>query len=182
MLLEHVKGISVDTELEAEYAKLEEQVSNMLDHISILTESPMGDMGDRMQGGDQRMGMGNMPPPPGEVDPSSNADGAGDGSEANMDEVMSGMETVIKQMSAAKRGLGMINTMSDSPYRTKNRSRIMSNMNKIRANLQRIEKLLGGDIQENIDHVRANQAIKAQNKRGLKNPFGLKKKKKPIKK
>ncbi len=73
-----------------------------------------------------------LPPRPGQAEPSS--------SEEN--DVLVAMDRVIRQMEAAKRALGLSNRLGDGPSRTKNRSRILGNMNKIRANLRRIEKML----------------------------------------
>lgn len=139
MLLENIKAKTPDTELEAEYMELVEATDNILNHISILLEQPMGNMAaDRlsepMPTADD--GVVNDPaapmPRPGQVAPEA----------GNMEEVMSAMDQVMKQMEAAKRGLGLVNKLGDSPSRTRNRSRIMSNMNRIRANVRRIEKML----------------------------------------
>jgi len=80
----------------------------------------------------KRIGVVNeMGPAPGQVAPTG-----------NMDQILRGMDIVTKQMNAARKAMGMLNTMKDSEFRTKNRSRVMGNMNRIRANIQRIEKLL----------------------------------------
>jgi len=137
MLLEHVKGITPDAELEAEYAELTEQTNKVLDKINLLLEAPLD--GSNMAGMEATPagGQGSEPmsrermPMPGQVQ--------GGGS---MEEVIAGMEQVMQQMDAAKRGLGLVNKLADGPSRTKNRSRIMGNMNRIRANVRRIEKML----------------------------------------
>lgn len=58
----------------------------------------------------------------------------GDGSTA--------LDAVIKQMEAAKRGLGIVNKLKPGPDRAKHASRVMGNMNRIRAHIKRIEKAL----------------------------------------
>jgi len=47
-----------------------------------------------------------------------------------------------KMLDAAKRGLGLTNKLKDSASRTKFRSRVMGNLNRIRAKLMRITKAL----------------------------------------
>jgi len=135
MLLKFIKGTKIDVELETEYSKLKEHISNILNQMNLLLEEPMGMMSDRLAGTDappREMGSTNrMPPPPGKVAP-------GD----DLDEILNGMEQVIKQMDAAKRGLGLVNKLGDGASRTKHRSRVMGNMNRIRANVRRIEKML----------------------------------------
>jgi len=131
MLLEHIKGIAPDTELEAEFASLDEEIRNLLDQMSVIMEAPMGAMSDRLAGQEPAAPTGNMPAPGGVE--------AGGGS---MEEVMTAMEQVMKQMEAARRGLGLVNKLADSPSRTTNRSRVMGNLNRIRGNLRRIEKML----------------------------------------
>jgi len=66
----------------------------------------------------------------------------------NMDELMSAMDAVMKQLEAARRGLGLVNKLGDSPSRTVNRSRVMGNLNKIRGNLRRVEKMFSAAIDE----------------------------------
>ena len=168
MLLEHVKGTTVDTELEAEYTTLTEQMDALLNRMNVILEAPMGMMADRLAGEDSaadEMGMDKMPAP-GQV-------GTGD----NMEEIMVAMEQVMKQMEAAKRGLGFVNKLGDSPSRTTNKSRIMGNMNKIRGNLRRIEKMLDSGIPEKMDLESLNTLMDKKSKEGLKDPFGMKKKK-----
>ena len=141
MLLEHVKGVTVDAELEAEYTALTEQMNALLDQMNMILEAPMDMMSDRLAGQDappQETGNTERMPAPGQVE-------AG----GNMEEIMSAMEQVMQQMEAAKRGLGMVNKLGDSPSRTTNRSRVMGNMNRIRANLGRIEKMLSQQIDNN---------------------------------
>ena len=58
--------------------------------------------------------------------------------------IMGAMETVVKQMDAAKRAMAIINKMADGPSRTRNRSRVMGNLNRIRGSLRRIEKMMEG--------------------------------------
>lgn len=48
-----------------------------------------------------------------------------------------------KMLDAARRGLGLTNKLKDSALRTTARSRIMGNLNRIRAKLSRITKALG---------------------------------------
>jgi len=144
MLLEHVKGIHPDTELEAEYSALAEHVNLLLNQMNVILEAPMGaearidaapvPRGAMGRGGDLPPEEGGSMPAPGKVETG----------EGGMDEVIGAMEQVTKQMDAAKRGLGLVNKLGDSPSRTMNRSRIMGNMNRIRANLRRIEKMLAG--------------------------------------
>lgn len=139
MLLENITAKAPDTELEAEYAELVEQTTNILDQIKILLEEPMGNaaVADRLSEPmpSAEDGVVNDPavPPPGQVAP---------GEGASMEDVVAAMDQVMRQMEAAKRALGLVNKLGDSPSRTKNRSRIMSNMNRIRANVRRIEKML----------------------------------------
>lgn len=139
MLLEHVKSIMVDAELEAEYASLTEEVNKLFEQATLILEAPMDMAANRLAGEETPAPMGDMPaaermPAPGGVE-------AGGGS---MEEVMTAMEQVMKQMEAARRGLGLVNKLPDSPSRTRNRSRVMGNMNRIRANVRRIEKMLAG--------------------------------------
>ncbi len=134
MLLEHVKGVTIDTEIDAEYDKLNEQAKKLLDQMNMILEAPMDMMSDKLAGQDmppQEMGDTERMPAPGQVE-------AG----GSMEEIMAAMEQVMKQMEAAKRGLGLVNKLGDSPSRTTNRSRLMGNMNRIRANLRRVEKML----------------------------------------
>ncbi len=140
MLLENIKAKAPDAELEAEYEELVEQTTAVLDQIKLLLEEPMGNaaVADRLsdpmpsaEDGVVNDAPARRMPAPGQVAP-----------EGGMEEVMAGMDQVMKQMEAAKRGLGLVNKLGDGPSRTQNRSRIMGNMNRIRANVRRIEKML----------------------------------------
>ena len=189
MLLEHVKGTTVDTELEAEYTALTEQMDALLNQMSVLLEAPMSAMADRLAGQDappQESGNTERMSAPGQINPGE-----------NMDEIMNAMEQVMKQMEAAKRGLGMVNKLGDSPSRTTNRSRVMGNMNRIRANLRRIEKMLTQEIDkdpelrseldydrrsasgvtEKLDLKSLEKTMDKKSKEGLEDPFSIKKKK-----
>jgi hypothetical protein len=55
----------------------------------------------------------------------------------DLDEQMAILE---KRMAAARRGIGITNRMPDSPERTKHRSRVMGNLNTIRAQLNKVIK------------------------------------------
>ena len=127
MLLEHVKNISfVDEELESEMAELTESIQTILNELD-------SELGMRPDGSGERM------PPPGMAD----KEGPGMGLDyPSADNIMGAMETVMKQMEAARRAMAIINKMADSPSRTKNRSRVMGNLNRIRGSLQRIEKMM----------------------------------------
>ena len=129
MLLEHVKNVSlIDEELENEIQELTESIATLLNELD-------GELGMRPDASGERI------PAPGQADremvkPEFFQD---DDPEA----IMSAMETIVKQMEAAKKGMQILNKMGDSPFRTKNKSRVMSNLNKIRGSLQRVEKMLG---------------------------------------
>ena len=131
MLLEQIKGITPDEELEKEFLELQEKANKLLDKLNIIVErfDTDNDFGKTRE----------MPPPPGEVEPSG----------SNMEDIVAAMDTVIRQLEAAKKGLGLVNKLPDSPSRTINRSRVMKNLNRIRGNLRRIEKMLAtvGGIQ-----------------------------------
>lgn len=47
------------------------------------------------------------------------------------------------QLQAAKAAMGLCNTLSDSAFRTKHKSRVMGNLNRLRAQVKRIQKQLG---------------------------------------
>ena len=49
------------------------------------------------------------------------------------------LDVVIKQMEAAKRGLSIVSKLTPGEDRAKHASRVMTNMNKIRGNMRRIE-------------------------------------------
>ena len=127
MLLEHVKNVNfVDEELEAEFAEIRESIETILNELD-------GDLGMRPDGSGLKM------PAPGMAD----KEGPGMGLDyPSPENIMAAMETVVKQMEAAKRAMAIINKMADSPSRTKNRSRVMGNLNRIRGSLQRIEKMM----------------------------------------
>ncbi len=125
MLLEHVKNINfVDEELETEMAELTETINNLLTQLN--EDLPMGSSQ-----------MEPSMPEPGMADQAVRGQ---DG--ASSDEIVSAMELIVKQMDAAKRGMAILNKMGDSPHRTKNRSRVMGNLNKIRGSLQRVTKMM----------------------------------------
>lgn len=46
------------------------------------------------------------------------------------------------QLQAAKVAMGLCNTLRDSAFRTKHKSRIMGNLNRLRAKVKRIQKQL----------------------------------------
>ena len=50
------------------------------------------------------------------------------------------MHELSKRREAARKGIGITNRMKASPERTKHRSRVMSNLNVIRAQLNRVIK------------------------------------------
>lgn len=62
--------------------------------------------------------------------------------EAETMDIESMFDETVKMLNAAKRGLGLTNKLSDSASRTRFRSRIMGNLNRIRAKLARITKAL----------------------------------------
>ncbi len=147
MLLEQVKGIVPDAELNTEYEALSEHINLLLNQMNVILEAPF----DGRAAADSRidnasippgaMGSGedihtsdggNKMPRPGQVDTGG-----------SIEEVLSAMEQVTKQMDAAKRGLGLVNKLPPGESRGTNASRIMGNMNRIRANVRRIEKMLG---------------------------------------
>lgn len=68
-------------------------------------------------------------------------------------DVQAALDEVIKQMEAAKRGLGIVNKLEPGEYRRKHASRVMSNMNQIRARMRQIQKAV--DMQNNpqADHL-----------------------------
>lgn len=57
-------------------------------------------------------------------------------------QLMYALAVLVKQINAARKALGMLNKMEDSPFRTVNRSRVMGNLNRIRATLRRVEKAI----------------------------------------
>ena len=65
-----------------------------------------------------------------------------DDSAGNMGALIQQLDVVMKQFEAAKKGLGLVNKLSPGPSRAKHSSRIMGNMNRIRAGVKRAEKAL----------------------------------------
>jgi hypothetical protein len=129
MLLEHVKNVSseVDEELEKEYQEIFETMEALINELD-------AELGMRPDGSGERM------PAPGMAD----RDPLGDRVDAlDPEAIMSAMETAVKQMEAAKRAMQILNQMADSPSRTRNKSRVMGNLNKIRGSIQRIQKMMG---------------------------------------
>ena len=151
MLLQHIKSIEVDAEAQTEYDNLVEYVNSILNKMEVVLEAaPMRDhsfnLSNRLAGQipSPTAGASEQPevmPTSGNGVPNMPAPGQVEAG-GSMEEVMASMETVMKQMDAAKRGLGLVNKLSDSPSRTQNRSRVMGNLNRIRANVGRIEKML----------------------------------------
>ena len=134
MLLEHVKNINfVDEELEAEFTELTEAIATMLSRLD--EDSPW--LGKSAT--DVRQNM----PQPGMAD----AD-VRNQEEPVRDDVIAAMDNIIKQMEAAKNAMVILNQMSDSPSRTKNRSRVMGNLNRIRGSFQRVTKMMQGTSME----------------------------------
>jgi len=124
MLLEHVKNINfVDEELEAEYAEVLESFNTI---VAQLNE----DFG-MSAGGGERM------PPPGMADDSVRRQEA-----PASDEVSSALDNAVKQMVAVKKAMQILNRMADSESRTRNKSRVMGNLNRIRGSLTRISKMM----------------------------------------
>lgn len=133
MLLEQVKNISdTDEELAKEMDLLTEQFLELVDRLE-------EDMNQFAQG---RTGA----PEPGTTD-------QGVGTEP--DDIIAALDQAIKQMDAAKRGMGILNKMGDSSFRTKNKSRVLGNMNKIRGSLQRVDKMLAQAAEVNADDTTA---------------------------
>ncbi len=125
MLLEHVKNIEfIDEELENEIAELSESITQILDQLN----EELG-----MQPNNPEMSM----PRPGMGDETLRDQ------PAEETDVVAAMDTIVKQMDAAKRGMAILNKMADSSSRTRNRSRVMGNLNKIRGSLQRVTNMLG---------------------------------------
>jgi hypothetical protein len=128
MLLEHVKNVGfIDEELENEFQELTESIATLLNELD-------SELGMRPDGSGDRM------PAPGQADreminPNQFQD-------SDPEAIMAAMETIVKQMEAAKKGMQILNKMGDSPFRTKNKSRVMGNLNRIRGSLQRVEKMM----------------------------------------
>ena len=116
MLLEHVKNINfTDEELDAEYAEVLESFNSImvqLDEDFGMPQPGMADAGVRQQ---------EFP-----------AD----------DEVTGALDNAVKQMVAVKKAMVILNKMPDSESRTRNKSRVMGNLNRIRGSLQRIVKMM----------------------------------------
>jgi len=120
MLLEQIKNIEEkDEEFESEY-------NNLVESISVLLE----DLGMSTSGGRMK--------PPGMVDDKIRRQGMPDDDK----ELENALNDIVKQLQAAKKAMGMLNKMADSPFRTKHRSRVMSNLNRIRGSYQRIMKMV----------------------------------------
>lgn len=116
MLLEHVKNINfTDEELDAEYASVLESFNSTMIQL------------------DEAMGM----PQPGMAD----ADVRQQEFPVE-DEISSSLENAVKQMVAVKKAMTILNKMPDSESRTRNKSRVMGNLNRIRGSLQRIVKMM----------------------------------------
>lgn len=54
------------------------------------------------------------------------------------------LKSAIKKFEAAKRGLGIVNKLSPGDKKKQHASRVMSNMNKLRSQVQNLENNLGG--------------------------------------
>lgn len=72
-----------------------------------------------------------LPPRPGKASPASSSE----------NDILIAMDRVMRQMEAARRALGLTNRLEPGPLRKQHRARIMGNMNRIRANLKRIERM-----------------------------------------
>lgn len=141
MLLEQINRFGfVDEELDGEYKDLFEQLNNILDRLTNQLDEDLG----MPSAPTQQKSTGT--PATGMADDSVGTD---------PDEIISALDTAIKQMEAAKRGLGIVNGMGDSAFRTKNRSRVMGNMNKIRASLKRVDGLLAQAEETNSGDIDA---------------------------
>jgi len=125
MLLEQVKNVNfVDEELEAEYEEVLESFNAIMAQLN-------EDFG--MGGMDGQRSM----PSPGMADA-----GIKQKTFPEDDEVTSALENAVKQMVAVKKAMTILNKMSDSPSRTRNKSRVMGNLNRVRGSLQRIAKMM----------------------------------------
>lgn len=75
------------------------------------------------------------------------------------------------RFNASKRALGILNTMRDSKFRTKHRSRVMSNMNRLRAAHRRLVELdemlieLGIKVKEEPQVVIETEVVEVLNSR-----------------
>lgn len=61
------------------------------------------------------------------------------------------IDEAIKRLMAAKRALGLVNKLPDSASRTTNRSRIMGNLNKLNALVNRMAKKIRQEIDADFD-------------------------------
>ncbi len=121
MLLEQINKFGfVDEELDGEYQDLMESITSICE-----------DIGMTAPGSDIKM------PYPGTAD-----DTVSRQDYPAAEDVESTMAVVIKQMEAAKKAMAILNKMGDSPFRTKNKSRVLGNLNRIRGSLQRVTKML----------------------------------------
>lgn len=119
MLLEHVKNVNfVDNELEKEIQDLTESISAVCEELGMRPD-----------------GSGETMPSPGQADREMI------GPDSNPEDIMGTMETIVKQMEAVKHAMTILNKMPDSESRTRNKSRVMGNLNRIRGSLQRVTKM-----------------------------------------
>jgi len=58
------------------------------------------------------------------------------------DDVSAALDNAVKQMVAVKKAMQILNRMADSESRTRNKSRVMGNLNRIRGSLTRISKMM----------------------------------------
>lgn len=143
MLLEQVKNVNfVDEELENEIQELSESISTVVEHAA-------RELGMTAPGSNMRI------PPPGTTDDAIR------GQESPEDEdVLSTLDVIVKQMVAAKKAMTILNRMADSSSRTKNKSRVMGNLNRIRGSLQRVVKIMdrtgAGQTPENRNNYNPN--------------------------
>ena len=110
MLLEHVKNINFVDE------ELDAEFAELTEAINYINEA---------------MDM----PAPGQADAE-----LGTPDKSAPEDMVSAMEVVIKQMEAARRAMTILNKMPDSESRTRNRSRVMGNLNRIRGSVTRVFK------------------------------------------
>lgn len=64
--------------------------------------------------------------------------------DSSYDELMNLMGDAILKFNAARKGIGLVNKLKNSEERKKHRSAVMSNMNKLRGLMQRIDKKIAG--------------------------------------
>ena len=116
MLLEHVKNVNfTDEELDAEFAEVLESFNTVMTQLN------------------EDFGM----PQPGMAD-----DVVKQQAFPEDDEVTGALENAVKQMVAVKKAMVILNKMPDSESRTRNKSRVMGNLNRIRGSLQRVVKMM----------------------------------------